>query len=296
MAPQPLPKKLGLNATVSAKLNLVKPVSFWKEIYPNNYRDHRIQFNVEGIEKKNDKYQILLLCPLHPDKTFYAAPSSVKIVKTGPPNQLFRNDAPSESTVEENVNVQEENEDGREDREPLEDGALDQNTPDGEIGTADDYAFPTLAPPNADASTTVDGPSRDGNWSWTEFSQEILTDERGSAANYNPSLCYGHPIQLKYWKAINFSNYFIPWKCFENHVLPATNQAMEESGIENGITLSKLKMFMGLWFLMSLHPQYSFQEFFYQDPKKEKKKAGDKKRKRDEFWDPPKCGKFMSRN
>ncbi len=132
---------------------------------------------------------------------------------------------------------------------------------------------PPLLPSNAAASTTVDGPSRDWNWSWNEFSQEILTDERGPAAKDNPSLHYRNPTQLKYWMAINFFNYFMQWKYFENHDLPATNQAMEESGIENAITLFELKQFMGLWFLMCLHPQYSFEEFFYQDPKKEEKKA-----------------------
>mmetsp|Transcript_20329 Transcript_20329/g.42341 ORF Transcript_20329/g.42341 Transcript_20329/m.42341 type:complete len:172 (-) Transcript_20329:1150-1665(-) len=83
---------------------------------------------------------------------------------------------------------------------------------------------------------------------------------------------------------------------FEDHVIPATNAAMEESGVNKMLTLPELKRFFGVWFLMSLHPQYSLDDFFYQDPKKDDKKNGEKKRKRDEFWDPPKCSKFMSRN
>ncbi len=32
-------KKFGVNATVSEKFNFVKPILFWKDIFPNDYFD-----------------------------------------------------------------------------------------------------------------------------------------------------------------------------------------------------------------------------------------------------------------
>ncbi len=95
MAPRPLPKKLGLSATVSAKLNFIQPTEFWKDLYPNYYRQRRFKFIVTGLETGEDgKHRVKLTHVDHPKKTFYASVSAVKLEKTGPPNQLFCNDSP----------------------------------------------------------------------------------------------------------------------------------------------------------------------------------------------------------
>ncbi len=81
----------------------------------------------------------------------------------------------------------------------------------------------------------------------------------------------------------------MPWDYFKEHVVPATNKALTDNGIKQMLTLAELKQWMGILFLMSLHPQFLTEEFFCLDQEK-----GKKKRKGNDFWDPPRCGKYMS--
>ncbi len=171
MAPQRLPKKLGLNATVSSSPRFIQPVQFWKDLYPNDYCTQCSKFTVTALKTTNNgKHQLKLLLPDHPNNTFHALAHNVRLEKAGPPNQYFLNDAcpPPAAGVAINVNVAQDAED--EDREPVEDGALEDNGEfmSGEEGTADDN------------SDDLNGPSSDGNWSWTGFMDGIMTDARGS--------------------------------------------------------------------------------------------------------------------
>ncbi len=76
-------------------------------------------------------YQLKLTCPDHPGQFFYASPSSMKIEKAGPPNQFFQNNASSTGSVGPLVENEDEGDD--EDCEPVEDGALIENSDDGKL-------------------------------------------------------------------------------------------------------------------------------------------------------------------
>ncbi len=82
----------------------------------------------------------------------------------------------------------------------------------------------------------------------------------------------------------------MPWEYFTKHVILATNKALTDNGIKQELTLGELKQWMGILFLMSLHPQFSTDKFFCTNTNTK----GSKKRKRNDFWDPPCCGKYMS--
>ncbi len=53
---------------------------------------------------------------------------------------------------------------------------------------------------------------------------------------------------LKSWTPVNFFIYFMPWDYFKEHVVPATNKALTESGLKRMLTLAELKQWMGILF------------------------------------------------
>ncbi len=142
----------------------------------------------------------MLLSSDYPDNTFHALAHNVKIEKTGPPNQYFRNDArPAvDAGAAINMNLAE---DAKEDHEQVEDGALEKEGNgefgSGEEGTADD------------SGNDVDVPSTDGNWSWTGFMDGITSDTRGSTEKRDPRLPKATG-NVKSWTPVDFFNYFMP--------------------------------------------------------------------------------------
>ncbi len=92
------------------------------------------------------------------------------------------------------------------------------------------------------------------------------------------------------WTPVDFLNYFMPWEYFSKHVIPATNKALTDNGIQQELKLGELKQWLKILFLMSLHPQFLTDEFFCTNANTK----GSKKRKCNDFWDPPHCGKYMS--
>ncbi len=79
---------------------------------------------------------------------------------------------------------------------------------------------------------------------------------------------------MKNWGPLQFLEYLMPWKYFREHVVPATNAALKESNVKRMITLAELKQWLGIWFLMSLYPQYLIEDFFFAEKKEKKKKEG----------------------
>ncbi len=277
MAPRPIPKKLGRNAIVSATLNYIQPTNHWKDIFPNNYRQTRLKFTVcDLVTDGSGKHILKLSHQDYPNKIFSAFVGSVKLEKAGPPNQLFVNDGLRTSArgaaVSSNIN---DNPNDDEDPEPVDDDA--DNVAEGEEGTADE-------PPPADGS---DGATQDGDWSWTPFFDTIANDARGSHVKSDPSLKLLRCGELKKMEPVDFFNYFMPWTFFQEHIIPATSQALRECGSDE-ISMHEMKTWLGIWFLMSLYGQYSIHDFFVVEEKT-------KKRKRTDFWNPPKCGRYMSR-
>ncbi len=132
MAPQLIPKKLGRNVIVSSTLNYIKPTNHWREIYPNDYRQTRLQFKVEGLEQDALGKNVLKLSHVcFPNKAFTAFVNSVKIKQPRPPNQFFNNNAqqrPISRVILANDNAEE-------DCKPIEDAAI-KGSADDEIGGA----------------------------------------------------------------------------------------------------------------------------------------------------------------
>ena len=136
MPPRPIPKKLGRNAVVSATLNYIRPTSHWKDIFPNNYRQTRLKFIVKDLLMDASSKRVLKLFHQdYPDKIFSAFVASVKLEKSGPPNQLFLNDGRETSpAASASLNVNDAPDDD-EDPEPVDDDA--DNMAEGEEGTPD---------------------------------------------------------------------------------------------------------------------------------------------------------------
>ncbi len=53
---------------------------------------------------------------------------------------------------------------------------------------------------------------------------------------------------------IDLFKYFAPWKYFEDHIVTATNWSLGEAGKAKKLTLFKLKIWLGIWLVMRLHP------------------------------------------
>ncbi len=154
-----------------------------------------MRFVVVALEPYKNKYCLKLSCQDHREKCFCAFPSSVKIEKTGPPNQFFCNNASP---------LQVKNrKDGEGDSEPIRDGVMNGNAwlnHGEEIGMANDMT--ALAP-----NPTNEALSTDGKWTWTAFTQINNNDERGSAPKTDPGLKYENLAQTKNWTAVKFFNY-----------------------------------------------------------------------------------------
>ncbi len=98
MAPQLIPKKLGRNAIISSTLNYIKPTNHWHEIYPNDYRQTRLPFKVEGREQDSSGKNVLKFSHVsYSNKIFTAFVNSVNLKQPGPPNQFFNNNAQERS-------------------------------------------------------------------------------------------------------------------------------------------------------------------------------------------------------
>jgi hypothetical protein len=275
MAPSLIPKKLGRNAIVSATLNYIRPSNHWREVYPNNYCQVRLRFRVDGIDRDPSGKNVLILSHSdYPGKVFTAFVRSVKLETAGPPNQLFSNDGVvGEQRVVRSPIPRAEPVEEEEDFEPVEDGV---NADDGEEGTLDVLADMTAADDN--------NPTTDGEWTWTAFTESIINDSRGANPKNDPAMKQMNMSQLRLWTPISFFKHFLPLKFIREHLIPATNRSLMDAGVK-GTNVHEFYVWLGIWFLMSLHGQYATDDFF---------EGG--KRERNEFWNPPKCGQYMSRN
>ncbi len=119
------------------------------------------------------------------------------------------------------------------------------------------------------------------------FFDTIAYDASGSNVKSDPShKLLGHG-ELKKMEPVDFFNYFMPWTFFQDHIILETSQALQECGSDE-ISMHEMKTWLGNWFLMSPYGQYSIHDFF--DAKEKTKKS-----KRTDFWNPPKCDRYMSR-
>ena len=149
---------------------------------------------VDLLTDASGKHVLKLSHQDYPDKIFSAFVGSIKLEKTGPPNQLFVNDGKeTPSAASPNIN---DVPDDEEDPEPVDDDADDVAEGENE-GTADDE-------PPTDAS---DGATKDGDWSWSSFFDVIANDARGSHVKSDPSLKKLSRDELKKMEPVDFFNY-----------------------------------------------------------------------------------------
>ncbi len=262
MAPRLIPKKLGRNAIVSATLNYIRPTSHWCEIYPNDYRQKRLQFKVEGLEQDPSGKNVLQLThATYPNRIFTAFVVSVKLERPGPPKQRFIND--SQPQLEEQT-VQGPEDFVEEDPEPVEDSAI-EGSANGEISA------PEGATMAQDHSTN---PTSDGDWNWTAFFDTIANDARGAATKNSAGLKHFVNTQLlRDWGPFDYFSYFMPWSYIRRHVITATSEALKQlNKVET--TMHEFQVWLGIWFLMSLHQQYLVKEFFDMDAGKKGMTSG----------------------
>ncbi len=60
-------------------------------------------------------------------------------------------------------------------------------------------------------------------------------------------------------------NYFMKWGYFESYFKSVTIQVFTKGSVRKNLSLAKLKWFLGIWVLMSLHQQSRMKELFHQD-------------------------------
>ena len=78
----------------------------------------------------------------------------------------------------------------------------------------------------------------------------------------------------------------MPWEYFRDEVIPATNARLKQNKLKE-TTIGEMKVFFGLWTIISLNPGYQIREFFIP--------LGSKSNPRDLLWNPPFLGDSMSR-
>ncbi len=274
MAPWSISKKFGRNAIiaiVSSTLNYIKPTNDWRRFYPNNYRQTRLQFEVDGLEQDALGKNVLKLSHVsYPHRIFTAFVNSVKLERPGSPNHIFSNDA-QERSIPRAILPDDDNE---EDHEPIEDGAIEGSADDGEGGIA-----------AGNEAVHANNLTTDGEWNWSAFFDSIANDARGATSKNDPVMKHIlNPQMLRTWNPIDYFNRFFPWGYIQLHVIPATNESLKEIN-KAETTMHEIKTWLGIWFLMSLNGQYSVDEFF------ETKTKSDQR----DFFNPPQCGKYMSK-
>ncbi len=184
--------------------------------------------------------------------------------RKGPPNQYFVNqiEAPVENIAHDNSN---------DEAQPVDDEAAgDKEYKVGE---------------NTLVINAADGPSTSGEWQWSEFLNENPIDARGTISKNNPLLKNINISKLKNWSPVHFFDKLFPWNFIIDHVIPGTNASLKAAGVNKPVTINKMRVFLGVCFLMSLHPQYSQSDFF----------AEGKTRKCNKFWNPPYIGKWIGK-
>ena len=246
-------KRLGKNATVSTLLKNVIPPQRFRDAYPNDYRIRRGRFIVEELRtKENGKKVLAVKHTDYGDELFEILPGNAKLEQPGPPNQYFNQ--PENPQHRRTTNVEEEPED---DPEPDEDGI-----------------------PNDQVPLPAHG------WIWEEFKDNLTTDWRGAAPKNDAYLNVGG-IRLEDMRPGQLFDCFFSWEYVRNEMIPATNNTLQELK-QKETNLGEMKLFFGLWLIISLNPGYQVRDFFIM--------PGSEGHKRDFLWNPPYLGDSMSRN
>ena len=84
-------KKLGKDAIVSTFVKNVRPVDYFKGLYPNDYCVRRMDFMVVDLELEGDKYITVLKHSNQPKKFFLCLKRTMKLKKAGHPIKYFFN-------------------------------------------------------------------------------------------------------------------------------------------------------------------------------------------------------------
>ncbi len=53
-----------------------------------------------------------------------------------------------------------------------------------------------------------------------------------------------------------------PWNFIVNHVIQGTNASLKAAGVNKPVTIVEIRVFIEVWFLISLRPQYSQSHLF----------------------------------
>ena len=258
--PQRFNKRLGKNALVSTLLKNVMPNQRFRDQHPNNYRIRRGKFIVQDYRTRDDgKKVIIVKHPDHGDDTFEILPGNCRLDRAGPPNQFFIQAPPPAQQGQQQPAVQQNVADGEQEEE-----VADEAVADGQINQ---FIPPTAA----------------HGWAWEEFRDSMTTDWRGVAAKTDAHMLIGG-LQARDMSPIHFFDAFFPYEYVRDEVIPATNNILKERD-HRETTMEEMKIFLGLWTIISLNPGYNARDFFLVEPP----------RNRDFLWNPPYLGGIISR-
>ena len=254
--PQRINKRLGKNAIVSTLLKNLTPIQPFGEALPNDYRIRRGTFIIQGlITRESGQKALVVKHSDYPGSTFQILPGNTRLDRPGPPNQFFSQPQSTQNQDQQNL-PSDLLEGPDDDTEPIADGYVPEPIPQPVHG-----------------------------WEWADFKDELTTDWRGLAAKSDPYMNIGN-LQVKDMGPGQFFDCFFPWNYIRAEVIPATNAVLREKK-QKDTTIGEIKLFFGLWTVISLNPGYQVRDFFIP--------PGTPKYKRDFLWNPPYLGDSMSR-
>ena len=153
----------------------MRPVDYFKGLYPNDYRVRRMDFTVVDLELEGDKYFTVLKHSDQPDKNFQCLMMMTKLERDGPPNKYFF-DSNQERIQVDTTEYQGSNKE--KEKEPTEDDAL----LDKEEEASEE-------------------------WEWGKFLPSMTDDLRVITPKSEPFLITGN-VNLKMWCPSDFFNCF----------------------------------------------------------------------------------------
>ena len=275
--PDRMHKKMGMNAAVSVPFKALVPLAPIKEKYPNSYKQNRGKFIVKGIRSydtgKNDleKWTVFLLLEwtanqLKPDvdsaTVWRANYRSCKMEKPGPPNQFFFPDL------------------------KIAHGLISPSkSPKKQIKPS--YNPSDVVDPESDIEVEKESASPEENTDpyyvqWDNFFIDgIVIDDRGQINKTSASIQgFREVIPMTDLPKMTLFLMLLPKVYIIDHLIPATDEELMEREYDI-IKPGEFDCWLGLWFLMQLHPGYQTKDFF-------------SVKERNMIWNPPFLGGVMS--
>ena len=269
---------MGRNAEVSAVLKNVRPLPLVKRKYPNDYRMKRCVFVVEGtVQRRIDRSEGTWLTVRFKNREEAPAPEEADV----DPNDANTNDDVDSEANNDEAPVAEpvpptffyiKPSSVRMERPgpPNQYFANDSPANDEQAAPAPEEQD---SDPESDAEEEV-AQEDDDTIRWQPFADEVLIDERTLPKTKGTLACIPAP---EFESPLGYFKMFLPLSYIESNIIVATNK-----GLRKVLTMAEFWAWLGIWFIISLHPGYPVRDFF--DLKE-----------RTKYWNPPFLGDIIPR-